>query len=140
MKFSTMAIACAAFLIGALCTFLIMRAFDPAHGDLALIIGGILGTYTGVFFHHRQPASNPSLSAKVQLGLALAVVGGVFASMMQILTSWLEVPEITIAVAAVGCFCFPFAVFTTIWKALEDGRKQRDRKTEADPEADLPPD
>lgn len=123
-------LACGAFLAGAACTYLVLRALDSQHGELALIIGAILGSQVGALLHHRQPGASPSGSAKAQLGLALAVVAVAFSLCLQLLMNWLEVPEVSIPIAAIGCFCFPFVLFRIVWRSLEEARKKHSEKAE----------
>jgi len=116
------AVVVASFVATALGAYAIIRAVKPDSADLALGVAAIVAGYVGVIIWRRQAPATTLLRVKLGLGILLSLTAVGFAVVFQLLTPWLRYPEITIPIAAVGCFIMPFVLAGTFWKALSKNK------------------
>jgi hypothetical protein len=125
LRILTLATGIGCFLVGGLITFAIIRAIGKGSPELAFVMGAVLGTQVAAVVHHRQSGTTNSLAVKLSLGLALAVGAIVLGSILHVIFSPFEYPEISIPIAAVGSFVFPFVLFDTMWKTLSKAKTSK---------------
>ncbi len=120
------------FVVVALLAYAIIRVVDWDANDLALVVAAIVASQVGALIWHRQSPASSERSVKLGLGAVLLVSAGAFALIFQAITGWLTYPEITIPIAAIGCFVFPSAVVGPIWKALGKNKPPERKYVEPD--------
>src|SRR5262249_4260849 len=113
----------AAFTVGAVVTYLVIRLLQSDMTFLSLVIGAVVGTQAGLIMYHRQPGASLTSQLKLRLGVVVAITGVVLSLIMQATIRWFRFPEVSIPIGAVGCFVFPFVLSDTLWKALEKGKR-----------------
>lgn len=117
MKPSELFIVGLAYVVGVTVAYAVIGAFD-GDMNLALGMGAILGTQIGaLLYHRREPAAAP-FSVKASVGLLMAVLCVLQSLLFQALWGWLEYPELSIPIGAVGTFVFPFVLYGTMQKAM----------------------
>ena len=109
------------FVAVALLTYAIIRAVGWEAHDFSLVAAAIVASQVGAFIWHRQAPASTEWSVKLGLGVVLSVTAVAFTLTFQAISEWLAYPEITVPIAAIGCFVFPFAVVGPIWKGLSKG-------------------
>ena len=122
MRIITLVTGISCFFVGALITLGIIRAIEKGSPELAFVVGAILGTQIAALVHHRQPGTSNSLAVMLSLGITLAVAAVVLGSILHVVFAPFNYPEISVPIAAVGSFVFPFVLFDTMWKALSKGK------------------
>lgn len=118
LRILTLAAGAGSFFVGAAITFAVIRLMEADHPELAFIVGAILGTELAALVHHRQEGTTNSFATKATVGLALAVAAVVVGITLHLMANPFHYPEISIPMAAVGSFVFPFVLFDTMWNAL----------------------
>jgi hypothetical protein len=111
----------------ALLAYAVIRAVGWEARDFALVAAAILASQVGALVWHRQSPGSSERSVKLGLGTVLSVTAVAFTVVFQAISGWLAYPEVTVPIAAVGAFVFPFAVVGPVWKALSH-RKQPESK------------
>jgi hypothetical protein len=127
----TLLAAVGAFVVGAVVTFAIVRGFGLGNPEIAFVVGAVLAVNVAAFVEHRAPKGRNSPASKAVLGGVLAACAVAFGLVVDRLYAPFAFADVSIGISAVGCFCFPFFLFNTIWKPLEkaadarrDGRDQ----------------
>ena len=123
MKNVGIAVTSAAFTVGAVVTYLVVRILQSDMTFLSLVVGAIVGTEAGLIMYHRQPGASLTSQVKLRLGVVVAITGVALSLIMQATIRWFQFPEVSSPIGAVGCFVFPFVLSDTLWKALEKERK-----------------
>ncbi len=118
MKPIPLLIAALSFTVGAAVTFLAMWAISIGSPELAFIVGAVLGSQIGAIMHHRQPGSQSTVAAKAMLGVVLSVCAIIVGLVLYLTKNPFKFAEISIPIAAVGSFVFPFVLFNTMWNTL----------------------
>jgi hypothetical protein len=127
MRASGYLVVAATYVAAALITFEIIARFDLDQEGLPMIMAAIVATNVGALLWHRRSADSPLRQVKLGLGLALLVSAVAFALVFQAATGRLTFPEVTIPIAAVGSFAFPFFITGSLWKALtQAGQAKRE--------------
>lgn len=117
MKLSELFIVGLAYVVGVTLAYAVIAAFD-GDMNIALGMGAILGTQIGaLLYHRREPAAAP-FSVKASVGLLMAVLCVLQSLLFQALWGWLQYPELSIPIGAVGTFVFPFVLYGTMQKAM----------------------
>jgi hypothetical protein len=123
MKTTTLAIAALVFIGAALVTFAIVRWLEIDAAELAFVVGGVLASQIAAVIHYRTPGSKNTVGVKVTLGVVLAIAALAFGLILNALFSPFKFAEISIPIATLGVFAFPFAVFGTTWNALSKSKR-----------------
>lgn len=110
------------FFIGAAVTFAAIRLIGKGSPELAFVVGAILGTQLATVAHHRQPQATASAGTKLGLGVALGAAALIFGLLAHVAFRPYTYPDVSIPMAVVGSFVFPFVLFDTMWKALSKHR------------------
>jgi hypothetical protein len=110
------------FVATALLAYAVILAAGWEAHDFALVPAAIVASQFGALVWHRQAPATAERSVKLGLGTVLSVTAVAFALVFQAVSGWLTYPEVTVPIAAVGCFAFPFAVAGPVWKALSKGK------------------
>jgi hypothetical protein len=110
------------FVAVALFTYTVIRAVGWEARDFALMVAAIVATQVGTVVWYRQAPATPEYLVKLGLGAVLSGTALVFALIFQAISGWLTYPEVTIPIAVVGCFAFPFAIVSQTWKALSKNK------------------
>jgi hypothetical protein len=97
----------------------IMRALGYSGTSLAFVVAAIVGTNVGVLVHRRTGGAQLSTKIKAQIGACLSLTALVVGGALQVLSGCFAYAEVTVPIATVGSFFFPWAVGETMWKALE---------------------
>jgi len=105
-------------IISGAATFAVIQWIGKGSGELAFVIGAIIGTQVGAVIHYRRKGATNSLSAKAKLGLALGAANVVFGVVLHYAIAPFAYADVTIPLAAVGSFVFPFVLFDTMWNTL----------------------
>ena len=105
----------------------IIRAVGWEARDFALVAAAIVASQVGALVWHRQSPASAERSVKLGLGAALSVTAVAFTLVFQAMSGWLAYPEVTVPIAAIGCFVLPFAVVGPVWKALSKGKPPQDK-------------
>jgi MFS family permease len=113
----TLAAGIVSFLAGAALTLVVIRALEIGRPELAFVVGAILGTGIGAVAHHRQKGNNTG-AVKTALGIALAATAVAFGLLVHFAFGVFAYPEVSIPIAGIGSFVFPFVLFNTMWEAL----------------------
>ncbi len=116
MKPTTLTISAISFLASAAITFLVIRTFSIGSPELSFVVGGVLGSQVGAIFHHRQPGAKPTVAAKAILGMVLAVCAVIYGVLLHLTIHPFEFVEISLPIAAVGSFVFPFVLFNFLFR------------------------
>ena len=107
-----------AFCVGGSVTFAVVRYLGKGSPELAFVLGAILGTQIAAVVHRRQPEASNSLAVKVRVGAALVLSTILLGIVMHALWKPFNYPEISIPIAVVGAFVFPFVLFDQMWKTV----------------------
>ena len=118
MKPSVLAAAIASFLLGGAATFAITRWLGKGSPELMFVVGAVLGTQLAAVAHHRVPGATSSLGVKAAVGGMLAVAAVVLGIGMHLTYSPFSYVEVSVPIAVIGSFVFPFVLFGGMWKAL----------------------
>lgn len=105
-------------ILGGSITFGVIRWLDKGSPELAFVVGAVLGIQLAVIAHHRHPGASSSSRVKARVGAALAVSTILFGVALHFGWKAFEYPEISIPIAVVGTFFFPFVLLDTMWNAL----------------------
>jgi hypothetical protein len=122
VKRATLAAGIVSFLAGAALTLAVVLFFEFRWTELAFVVGAILGTQVGAMVHHRQKGDNTS-AVKIALGIALAATAVAFGLVVHFAFGVFVHPEVSIPMAGIGSFVFPFVLFNTMWEALSKPKK-----------------
>ena len=118
MKAACYVSAILAFIVGGGITFAVVRWLGKGSPELAFVVGAVLGTQIAAVVHRRSPAAVSAPGVKVGVGAALALSTILLGALMHALWKPFDYPEISIPIAVVGSFVFPFVLFDTMWNAL----------------------
>ena len=118
MKPACLVIAAVAFIIAAAIALAVIRGFSVGDTSLAFVVGAILGTQAGAIAHSRRSEADATIAVKLGLGAVLAGVALVFGIVVHFAVSPFEYPGVTLPIAAIGSFVFPFAIFNTMFNAV----------------------
>ncbi|MDG2208104.1 MAG: hypothetical protein P8K78_09400 [Pirellulales bacterium] len=113
----SLVIAAVAFIIGAAIALAVIRGFSVGDPSLAFVVGAILGAQAGAIAHSRHPEAEATVAVKLGLGAVLAGVALIFGFVVHFAISPFKYPDVTLAIAAIGSFIFPFAIFNTMFNA-----------------------
>jgi hypothetical protein len=122
MRILTLATDIGCFFLGAIVTFAIIRGIDKGNPELTFVVGAILATNVAAMVHHRQSGTANNLAIKLALGAMLAISAVVFGVLLHFAFSPFKYPEVSVPIAAVGCFVFPLVLFNTMWKAMSKSK------------------
>jgi hypothetical protein len=123
VKTFSLVIAGLSFLAAAAITLAVIRGLDVGDDPLTFDVGAIVGAQAGAIIHAREKDAVASTRVKLTLGGVLAVVALVFGLVVHFAVRGLKYPEITIPIASVGSFVFPFALFNTMFNAMRQSKK-----------------
>lgn len=118
MKSSELFIVGLAYVVGVTLIYAILTVLHIGDMNFALAMGAILGAQTGAWLYHRRESASAPLSVKAPVGLLMAILCVLQSLLFQALWGWLEYPEISIPIGAVGTFVAPFVFYGTMQKAL----------------------
>src|SRR5688572_26258444 len=107
-----------AFIVGASITFAVVRWLGKGDPELAFVVGAVLGTQLAAIVHPRSPGAASSPGVKARVGAALALSTILRGIVLHAVWKPFHYPEISIPIAVVGTFVFPFVLFETMWNAL----------------------
>jgi F0F1-type ATP synthase membrane subunit a len=110
------------FVAVALLAYAVINAVGWDARDFALVAAAIVASQVGAIVWHYQAPATPERSVKLGLGVVVSATAVVFALVFQAISGWLTYPEVTVPIAAIGCFVFPFAVVGPVWKAFSKSR------------------
>ena len=99
-------------------TYAIIVALGVGDVNLALVIGSILGALIGALLYHRRESATAPFSVKASVGLLMVILCVIQSLIFQALWGWQKFPEVSIPIAAVGSFVFPFVLYGTMQKAM----------------------
>lgn len=125
MKSTELFIVGLVYSVGVTLAYAILAAF---HDDMniALGLGAILGAQIGALLYHRRESAAAPFPVKASVGLLMAILCVIQSLLFQVLWGWLKYPEISIPIAAVGTFVFPFLLYGTMQKGMAKA-KTRER-------------
>lgn len=123
MRTSGYLVVAATYVAAALITFEIIARFGLDQEGLPMIMAAIVATNVGALLWHRRSPTSSLRQVKLGLGLALLATAVAFALVFQAATGRLTFPEVTIPIAAVGSFAFPYFITGALWKALTEARR-----------------
>lgn len=118
------------FVIVALLAYAVIRAVGWDARDFALVAAAIVASQVGALLWHRQSPTSSERSVKLGLGTVLSVTAVTFTLVFQAISGWLAYPEVTVPIAAIGCFIFPFAVVGPVWKGLTKSKPPENKDAE----------
>ena len=125
MKPSELFIVGLVYVVGVTLAYPVLTAFGADDMNLALALGAIVGAQTGAWlYHRREPAAAP-FSVKASVGMVTAALCVTLSLLFQTLWGWLQAPEVSIPIGAVGTFVGPFVLFGTMQKALGKAKAGR---------------
>ena len=124
------------FVAVALLAYAVILAVGWEAHDFALVAAALVASQVGAFVWHRQAPASAERSVKLGLGAILSVTAVVFTLIFQAISGWLAYPEVTIPIAAIGCFVFPFAVVGPVWKGLSKDKPPEPKDAEPGAAAD----
>jgi hypothetical protein len=91
--------------------------FWPGHVELAWALAAIVGTNVAAMFYHRRLAEKAPLSAKAVAGAVLAACAVPTGLLAHVLLHPFKFVEVSIPIATIGSFVFPFVLFGTMQQA-----------------------
>ena len=118
MKAAGYVSAVLAFIAGGSITFAVIRWLGKGSPELAFVVGAVLGTQIAAVVHHRTPGAVSSPGVKAGVGTALALGAVLLGLVLHAFWKPFNYPEISIPIAVVGAFVFPFVLFEQMWNAL----------------------
>jgi hypothetical protein len=121
MKPIVLVVAVAAYFAAAALTFAVIRWLDSDDVDLSLGVGAIAGAQFSAIMHGRIRGLTSTRSTKAMVGAALSLSAVVFGHALH---QWLGAFEdlgVSIPLAAIGSFIFPFILFDHM-RALVAGK------------------
>ncbi len=118
MKAIVLIVSVASCVIGGAATFAVIQWIGKGTPELAFIVGAIVGTQVGAVVHYRQKGATNSPATKAKLGLALGGANVAFGLVLHYAAAPFAYADVSIPIAAVGGFVFPFVLFDTMWNAL----------------------
>ncbi len=118
MKAACYVSAILAFIVGGGITFAVVRWLGKGSPELAFVVGAVLGTQMAAVVHRRSPGAVSAPGVKAGVGAAMALSTILLGTLMHALWKPFDYPEISIPIAVVGTFVFPFVLFDTMWNAL----------------------
>jgi hypothetical protein len=77
--------------------------------------------------HYRQSGTTNSFSIKAALGAVLAISAVALGVILHFAFSPFEYVEVSVPIAAIGCFGFPFVLFDAMWKLVHANWRSPDR-------------
>src|SRR3954470_9616033 len=104
-----------AFIVGGSITFAVMRWLGKGSPELAFVVGAVLGTQIAAVVHRRSPGAVSSARVKAGVGAALALSTVLLGIVLLLAWNPFDYPQISIPIAVVGTFVFPFVLFETMW-------------------------
>jgi hypothetical protein len=122
LKVTTLAIAAAVFTGAASITFAIVRWLEQ-DADYAFAAGAILATQIAAIIHYRTPGSTNTIGVKAMLGAVLSLTALLFGLLLNAWFSPFKFADISIPIATLGAFGFPFVLFGTMWNALSKSKR-----------------
>jgi hypothetical protein len=122
VKPGVLAVAVVSLLVGGAVTFAVIRMVGKGSPELAFVVGAVLGTQLAAVVHHRTPGAASSSRVKAAIGVALACGVVVLGAVLHLAFAPFEFAWVSIPIAAVGAFVFPFVLFDTMWNALTKKR------------------
>jgi hypothetical protein len=131
MRATGFLLVAALFVAVALLAYAIIHAAGWEAHDFALVAAALVASQVGALIWRRQAPGSAERSVKLGLGAVLSVTAVAFTLIFQAVSGWLAYPEVTVPIAAIGCFVFPFAVVGPVWKVLSKG--QPPESTNAEP-------
>lgn len=111
------------FIGTALVAYAVIRSVGGDATFFALVAGALVASQVGTWLWHRQAPNSPERTVKLGLGVFLSVTAVVFSLVFQAISGWLEYPQVTVPIAAIGSFVFPFAVVGPLWKSFSTAKK-----------------
>ena len=114
----TITIAAASYFVAGLLTILTIRFISMGDPELSFVGGAVLGSQVGAIMHHRQPGAEPTATAKTVLGIMLAICAVIFGGILHLTINLFKYVEVSVPLAAVGSFVFPFVLFNKMWNSL----------------------
>jgi len=123
MKPAHLAISAFAFVVAACIALVVIRGLGVGDTPLAFVMGAIVGTQTGAILHARLPDSDASASAKLALGVVLAVTAVLFGFIVHATAGGIKFPEVTLPISAIGAIGFPFFIFNQMFNAMRKSKK-----------------
>jgi hypothetical protein len=130
MRATGFILVAAVFVAVALLAYAVIRAVGWEAHDFALVAAAIVASQAGAVVWHRQAPGSAERSVKLGLGAVLSVTAVAFTLIFQAVSGWLAYPEVTVPIAAVGCFVFPFAVIGPVWKSLSKRKPPQSQDAE----------
>lgn len=124
MRVHTLATGIGCFVLGATITFAVIRAIDKGSPELAFVAGAILATQMAAVVHHRQHGTTNDFAIRLGLGAALAAAAIIVGGVLHLAFSPFRYPEISVPIAAIGSFVFPFVLFGAMWNTLSKAKEK----------------
>ncbi len=120
MRPISLMLAAATYIIGAVVALAVIHGFSIGETSFAFLIGATVGTQAGAIAHGRSRDTNATIAVKLSLGAVLAGVALAFGIAVHFLAVGLTYPEVTLPIAAIGSFVFPFVLFDTMFNAMRN--------------------
>lgn len=108
----------AAYVATALLSFVVLSLLKREETQFSLVAAAIIGAQLGTWLWFRQSPQTSEAGVKAVLGITLAATAILYGVVSQAVHPWLEHPEISIPISAIGSLFFPFATSGPLWKSL----------------------
>jgi hypothetical protein len=122
MKPIVLVAAVGTFVVAGAIAFAVIRKLDLKNPEIAFVSGGVAAVIVAAAMHQRRPGARNTPGVKVALGAVLAVTALLFGLALHRMYAPFAFFEVSVPISALGCFLFPFALFNTMWTALEKAR------------------
>ncbi len=107
-----------AFYVGGAATLAVVRCVGKGSPELALMVGAALGTQVAAVIHCRSRGAGKSFRVKAVLASILALSAVFFGIVLHTVFGAFVYPEVSIPIAVIVTFGFPFILFDTTCNAL----------------------
>jgi hypothetical protein len=118
MKPTVLGLAAFVYLLSVAITFAIIRTVGFGEPEFAFIIAAIVSTNVAAYWHSRTYESSNSLSARAMLAIAIAVAAFASGLLLEVAFAPFKFATVSIPMAVIGTFVFPFVLFSTFWNGL----------------------
>ena len=112
------------YAVSAVIGILLLWKLWPQRVELAWVVAAIVGTNVAAMLYHRRVKDKAPLGVKATAGAVLAVCALATGLLSYGFLHVFRFPEISIPIATVGSFVFPFVLFGTMQKAYNQDHGQ----------------
>jgi hypothetical protein len=118
MKMSILPFVIVGHIVMFVASVIVLRLTGLEYREFALVAAAVAGTFGGAYGYHLRAGDSP-MTAKVIIGIVMAVLCVVEGLVAQHFWGYFKFPDVSIPIAGIGTFFFPFFIFGTFLKSFE---------------------